>query len=878
MAVSTPPRATCSWHESPKCRVANLLSGMAMLMLAAPGTEATGSVQEGDLRRHYLEVWLAVHGSGDEKPGMTLGDLNLASRRLSDVRPMEKLSDVQPWMQDVIQEQVRKSIVMACGSKNISDDDVHVNLADGYYNMKGLIEYVSSVGGSDALRKACCSPERLGAQLLLDLNPLPDIHSIFEGHISLEHVSCRRSQDSDQPLTGKDGEAVWEFLGIVAVLIALLHMAIMPGSHARFYFWMLVSGAMSIFTAALAVSGLGALADVVAAGRHWARAFLAYIILFAMLALMQVAIYYVPKNRAAVHDLDLRAWIKADVQQASYGEEVPSNEVRAKSDMRSIAFVEGQEHFVRKVRPEREKRLLRIRSFVFFLSHTTAFAAVQAGAAFEHLLFFVQFPVTGIIPVMLNQVILFGFLRVMQYVRSTWRQEGCDKMLDEEVHEAESELASMTLSFLAVQALRYLISGALTNIDGLEEAEDPHHFLCVTVLVFLAFAGFGGGAFLAQKIGKLAPFTWGRRLWRAWQNTVFLCGAWCLFWGMRWYMRVTGWAVLSGQTVIASLLSLASLGTVCVLGYVESGKFFLYPALREKMGDITQSTLVALSALVGFSWAVPFHNAIVSMTGEAYAGLGCFLLGLVAAALLLPAWFLYAVPRALRYRQLREDMLEASQTGDRDKLALMVDEGFWDEGFGRCQPGGLAATVWRFYRRQNDKWAEKMLDAALPGTGVTMPLQIIVQRADGLRAADLNGLSDPYVRLEVPGKKGFEVETPVICKNLNPVWNHEVNYQDYTNGDPLLFSVFDKDLATKDDCLGRAVLTASQFLPDGFEGEVPIVDDQGKGKPTLYIKILPGAAQIQPEKQPKLARPGQPPRPESSWYRDPLGKQVKPLG
>jgi len=348
-------------------------------------------------------------------------------------------------------------------------------------------------------------------------------------------------------------------------------------------------------------------------------------------------------------------------------------------------------------------------------------------------------------------------------------------------------------------------------------------------------------------------------------------------------MRLAGWAVLGGQAIVATLLSLASLGALSLLGDVESGKCFLCTTVRPFMlGEVAQSFLVALSALVGFSWAVPFHTAIVSMTGEAHAGVGCFLLGLGAAALLLPAWYLHAVPKALRYRHMREDMLEATKTGDSDKLSLLVDEGFWDEGFGRCQPGGQAADVWRFYRRQNDKWAETLLDAALPGTGANIPLQIIILRAENLRAADTGGTSDPYVRCEVPGKSDWKIQTGVVRQNLNPVWNHAESCKDYTNGDPLLFTVFDQDRAKKDDCLGRAVLTPSQFLPDGYDGATPIVDeDRGGGKRAqLYLKIIPGTATMDSQKRLSkhaMAR-GQVPRPESSWYRDPQGKQVKILG
>jgi len=403
---------------------------------------------------------------------------------------------------------------------------------------------------------------------------------------------------------------------------------------------------------------------------------------------------------------------------------------------------------------------------------------------------------------MVNQVILFGFLWAMQHVRSTWRQEGRDKMLDEEVHEAESELASMTLSFLVVQACRYLMSGVLTSIDGLEEIEECHHPFAVSVLLLAGCGLFAVGLYLSHGIGRHAPFTRMRRMWRAGQNTLLLGGVWCFLWSMRWHMRLAGWAVLSGQAIIATLLSLASFGAVCGLGYVESGKCVFCHTLRPFMlGEVAQSSLVALSARVGFSWAIPFHTDIVHMTGEAHAVLSCFLLGLGAALLLLPAWYLYAVPRALRYRQLREDMLEATRTGDSDKLSLLVDEGFWDEGFGRCQPGGQAASVWRFYRRQNDKWAETLLDAALPGTGATIPLQIIILRAENLRAADIGGTSDPYVKCEVPGKSNWKLQTGIVKQNCNPVWNHAESYPEYTNGDPLLFTVFDQDRGKRDDCL-----------------------------------------------------------------------------
>ena len=44
----------------------------------------------------------------------------------------------------------------------------------------------------------------------------------------------------------------------------------------------------------------------------------------------------------------------------------------------------------------------------------------------------------------------------------------------------------------------------------------------------------------------------------------------------------------------------------------------------------------------------------------------------------------------------------------------------------------------------------------------------VARRGIGLRAADLNGKSDPYVVIKVGG---FEFKSQTIKKTLNPEWN-----------------------------------------------------------------------------------------------------------
>lgn len=121
-------------------------------------------------------------------------------------------------------------------------------------------------------------------------------------------------------------------------------------------------------------------------------------------------------------------------------------------------------------------------------------------------------------------------------------------------------------------------------------------------------------------------------------------------------------------------------------------------------------------------------------------------------------------------------------------------------------------------------------------------LRVVITSAEGLRNADWIGKSDPYCVCEVPGKPYTRFKTEVRSDTLEPVWNKQCDF-DYTPGDPLEFSVFDKDIWPKsDDHLGRARLTAEHFYPNGFEGELPL-DDQG----SLHISVMlfgsgPGAA------------------------------------
>jgi len=128
-------------------------------------------------------------------------------------------------------------------------------------------------------------------------------------------------------------------------------------------------------------------------------------------------------------------------------------------------------------------------------------------------------------------------------------------------------------------------------------------------------------------------------------------------------------------------------------------------------------------------------------------------------------------------------------------------------------------------------------------------LQITVESASNLYNADgvLAGKSDPYVIVEVPGQEGMKFQTEVISNELNPVWNFTGEIEGFMDGDVLRFTVMDKDTFPKpDDYLGQAELMAQDFYPNGFHGELALVDSKTQAFLTVMI-VVAGCDEAAPE-------------------------------
>lgn len=128
-------------------------------------------------------------------------------------------------------------------------------------------------------------------------------------------------------------------------------------------------------------------------------------------------------------------------------------------------------------------------------------------------------------------------------------------------------------------------------------------------------------------------------------------------------------------------------------------------------------------------------------------------------------------------------------------------------------------------------------------------LQVTVESCSMLTNTDgfLAGLTDPYVIVSIPGKKG-KIQTPVISNDLNPVWNHTDVLHDYAFGDELEFQVWDSDTYPKrDQLVGKVSLTAADFgaNPHGMAGELPIQGTKA-GQLSMQVYVIDAVAEHLP--------------------------------
>jgi len=192
--------------------------------------------------------------------------------------------------------------------------------------------------------------------------------------------------------------------------------------------------------------------------------------------------------------------------------------------------------------------------------------------------------------------------------------------------------------------------------------------------------------------------------------------------------------------------------------------------------------------------------------------------------------------------------------GERSSSAAILPSGVTTQGLQVYNPSVLTTNTTTShvmtYSAPTDSVPQSHLVPQVPMKNMLVTrLQVIVESACNLYNSDgiLAGKSDPYVIVEISGQESMKLQTEVVSNELNPVWNFVGEIAGFMDGNVLRFTVMDKDtFPNPDDFLGKAELTAQDFYPNGFHGELTLADSKTQATLSVTVVVI-GHSEAAPE-------------------------------
>jgi hypothetical protein len=321
---------------------------------------------------------------------------------------------------------------------------------------------------------------------------------------------------------------------------------------------------------------------------------------------------------------------------------------------------------------ELEGREINMKCYAALMAHLTGFASINAWGSFQQLPFFRQSAVLTFIAVFvafLGQCVLQRItakIREMVCLGDDGEEDPFEEMWVEETEEAENDVMALTLSFMTVNAWRFVILGCLPNVEGKEEPPACpenglyEHSHWQMALLFLSALFISGLVFAAHYSFPTTLEEWHlpispklalRLVWVA-IASVAMCFSWCMFYALQ--MILASVSAFQGEEELLSVV----LALVCSLGVFS----MMIPLdlladadwTDERVDEGIRATMETFAILVGFAWEQCFDTSVDALA-EATAGWryigphsAKLILSIFCAGLLVPAWKWYMLPYILK--------------------------------------------------------------------------------------------------------------------------------------------------------------------------------------------------------------------------------------
>lgn len=330
---------------------------------------------------------------------------------------------------------------------------------------------------------------------------------------------------------------------------------------------------------------------------------------------------------------------------------------------------------------EKQEDLMRAKKcnmacYAMLLAHITGFASINCFMTLQQQPFFRATWGTALLVV----PIVFVFMSLIQLGTDCVREhiahmddDGKDEfeeLWDEECEVSENDVMGLTLSFVTVSALRFMITGCLPNQEGKEEVcavEEYIYFhttdqkvalmglgVAFTILIFVLRLIWPDC--LEPKAIKQRPSeeqeVWKvlKRLFEGVYFAVCMAFSWTFFYGTQ--MIFAGMSAFEGRVEILSVTIALVLSLVCMTGLIPLDMLADSDCTGPKCDAAIRSVMSAMGLLIGFSWEQTFDESVwaISMKTEGSdipfinSHSTKFLLSVFCAVLLVPAWKMYMLP------------------------------------------------------------------------------------------------------------------------------------------------------------------------------------------------------------------------------------------
>mmetsp|Transcript_75056 Transcript_75056/g.172036 ORF Transcript_75056/g.172036 Transcript_75056/m.172036 type:complete len:585 (-) Transcript_75056:54-1808(-) len=270
-----------------------------------------------------------------------------------------------------------------------------------------------------------------------------------------------------------------------------------------------------------------------------------------------------------------------------------------------------------------------------------------------------------------------------------------EEMWDEAVQESENDVFSLCVSFLCVQSLRFAVSGTLPNDEGDEAVATLFHHSWYEPVLLILFGSAGSLVLtmyflglrsvkknekpkgLARRVtmsvdGVLTrlkkastmevasvPLIEWERVSELFCTTISHASAWAILFGAKW--AIAGLLTVEDETILNLLCAFVLSGFCCAFIWVlDNIQDSVRAEAREaRDGDnaeqskerveitseIIRHLVDQVGIIIGFGWERCFDGAVVAVASPTPNPLVTkFILAVLCAVVVLPAWRLYLVP------------------------------------------------------------------------------------------------------------------------------------------------------------------------------------------------------------------------------------------